>query len=168
MGSDSAIMGEENDICISADAKVFRRGNVVFGFAGEFTTSDLLKYHVDIPELSGSVDRWLRRELVPQIRKAATEQDVDWSKGHALIGVAGRVFFIDDNYAVLEPMQQSPDGRKTEHYAAIGTGAAWAQGVLWGEDRDGGLTLQQQAEKALRCASIWCTEVRPPFRFVEV
>lgn len=168
LGSDSSIVGDDHDIGACADSKVFKRDGVGFGFAGEFTAYDLLRYHVEIPEFCAPAERWLRRELVPQVRKAATENDVDWSKSHALVAVDGRLFFLEDNFSVIEPAPLSRDGRRVEHYASIGTGSAWASAILWGEDRDGNLTLRQQAEKALMCAAAKCVEVCPPFRFVEL
>jgi ATP-dependent protease HslVU (ClpYQ) peptidase subunit len=168
LAGDSSVVDDQDSISTCAEPKVFTVGPVAFGFAGDFRSGDLLRYLAGIPTPAGPVDRWARQDLVPQLRKAAHQHEVDWSDTHVLVAADGRLFFIDSNWAVIEPAQMLPDGRRTERYAAIGSGAAWAQGCLYALHRDSGLTLRQRAEEALSAAATWCASVCGPFRFVEI
>lgn len=112
-------------------AKVVRNGGTAFGITGRLRTTNVLA-HAELPvydpEEAGPVDKWLTRELIPAMKKALTEaQTLEIDKGLVdvngmmLVSVAGRVYYIGDDFGWWRP----DDGNY-----AVGSGAQYALGAL--------------------------------------
>ncbi|MEM6455815.1 MAG: hypothetical protein AAF772_12025 [Acidobacteriota bacterium] len=75
-----------------------------------------------------------------------------------LVGVAGHLFEIREDYQLARPLAP---------YAAVGMGASVALGALQAFETVAGLSLDDQARRALEAAERYSTVVRRPFHLVE-
>lgn len=148
IGGDSAAVSE-TDVQIRADKKVFRAGEYLIGFAGSWRFGQLLQYNF-VPPSNRDPDPFAHmvRRIVPAIRSATNEAGED-DTAALLVGFDGRLYRIDTDYQVAEPLFG---------YDAIGEGAAYALGSLFGDGRPPALRV----EFALAAAEEFCSSVRGP------
>jgi ATP-dependent protease HslVU (ClpYQ) peptidase subunit len=163
IGGDSAgVM--DYDIQSRADEKVFRRGEMLFGFTGSFRMGQLLHYgrlvcpHKDESDLM----RWMVGCFVNAARSLFDEGGVSRKDGDAetcgtfLVGMRGRLFLVDSDYQVGE----SRDG-----IFALGCGANIALGSLYSTE---GRPPRTRARIALEAAARYSAGVRGPFKILQV
>jgi len=181
LGGDSAGVAGL-DLRSRADEKVFRVGSYVIGFTTSFRMGQILRYDTRLPEPPTGVDaiemeRFLVTQLVPVVRQ--TFADHGFSKtarftspadptvseegqevgGLFLLGVAGQIFEIRQDYQVARPAAR---------YSAVGHGAPVALGALHALEEFPELSLQDRARQALEAAEAYSAAVRGPFHFVEL
>ena len=164
IGGDSAgIAGYA--LTVRADEKVFKKGEWIFGFTSSFRMGDLIRYSLALPiippELDGHDLRGIMvTEFVNALRStlksggfAKKENEVE-TAGTFLVGVRGRLFEIDNDYQVGEPL----DG-----YAAVGCGAEIAVGSLFTSTDT---NPHSRVLTALQAAERHSAGVRGPFHIV--
>jgi ATP-dependent protease HslVU (ClpYQ) peptidase subunit len=156
MGADSC-SGDGLDQHIDEMPKLFRLGNMVIGFTSSWRMGQILQYHVDIPEEDVSPDEYVVKHFIPAVRDAFREHGFTEIKdnreegGYFLIGMRGRLFIVQNDFSVLEPI---------DHLAAIGCGDRYALGAMW--------TLIQAPmeciEAGLKAAEHFSSGVMQPFK----
>lgn len=180
IGGDSAGTNG-HELRLRTDAKVFRSGAWGFGFTSSFRMGQILRYATELPEPPRGADaeeleRFMVTDFVEIVRQAFADKGFAKTARYAspalpglteegqaiggtfLVGVAGQVFEIMNDFQVSRPSRP---------YSAVGKGALTALGALHAlEDAD--LSLRERAEAALRASEAYCSYVREPFRFVEV
>lgn len=128
IGGDSA-SSSDNQVSVRKDSKVFKHGDAVIGFTTSWRMGQILRYEMSPFAISSGQDahQELVRTYVPALRKVAKDagcmqqhNSADYL-GTFLIGVAGRLFYVDSDFQVGEPMTP---------YWAVGSGAAYALGAL--------------------------------------
>lgn len=133
MGGDSA----ESSGCelkIIKDAKVFKKGDFLFGVSGEPRIHNIIKYIFEIPKDCGEFKdipyrdplAYMNIEFVPELKQYLKENDIDLSEEgddfRILVGYKGRLFRIEADFYV---------GENSKPYDCIGCGAAEAFGSLY-------------------------------------
>lgn len=162
MGGDSAAVGGY-DLTVRSDPKVFINAHVVIGFTMSFRFGQILQYHLVPPEKPWHETdpmRYMVEKFVPAMR--AVLKDHGWARidnsqeegGRCLIGYAGRLFYIDHDYQVGEPL---------DSFAAVGCGAQIAHGALYATRRV--IDPYKRLRVALEAAERFSAGVRGPFTY---
>jgi len=181
LGGDSAAVGGY-ELRLRTDRKVFQVGSYAIGFTTSFRMGQILRYETKLPEppekaTPDELERFVVTEMVPAIRRSFAEhgfaktarftspRDASVTEegqevgGLFLVGVAGQIFEIRQDYQV---------GRPAASYSAVGFGAPVALGALYVLESFPDLSLQERATKALAAAESYSAVVRGPFHFVEL
>lgn len=128
IGGDSAgIAGL--DLTVRADQKVFTKGEFAIGFTTSFRMGQLIRYKLVPPQHPDGMEafEYMATLFVDGLRQCLkdggyAEKHNEAEKGGTfLIGYRGRLFRIESDYQVAEPM---------DNYDACGCGAQVALGVL--------------------------------------
>ena len=128
IGGDSAgVAGYE--MTVRADAKVFCRKGFVFGFTTSFRMGQLLRFKLDLPRHHPDDDvyEFMCTSFIDAVRQCL--KDGGWASKHSenerggtfIVGFKGRLFVIDSDYQVGEPV---------DSFAAVGCGQSYALGSL--------------------------------------
>jgi hypothetical protein len=164
MGGDSAGVADWS-MTVRADAKVFRKGEFVFGFTTSFRMGQLIAHAFTpppVPKKRSELDRYMVVDFVDSVRalfKAggfATTKDGSEQGGSFLVGVRGRLYHVASDYQV---------GLTADRLHAVGCGADLAIGALL---VNGHLKPEARLRQALRAAERRSAGVRGPFRVVSV
>jgi ATP-dependent protease HslVU (ClpYQ) peptidase subunit len=164
IGGDSAAADENGTTMIRKDTKVFQRGQYVIGFTSSFRFGQLLRYEADLPPLpDGEHDAFTHMvtKFMPAVQTAIEEggyaskdKEGRLQGGIALVGLRGRLFYIDSDMHVGEPLGD---------YHAIGSGEQVALGSLFST---GGKPAAERVDIALRAAAEHKSTVRAPMMMV--
>lgn len=163
LGGDSA--GVENDnITIRKDEKVFRNKEFIIGYTSSFRMGQLLRFRFTPPPISGKdLYEYMCTEFVDGVRKCFEEYGFmqkykggDEKGGEFLVGIRGRLFHIDDDYQVGEPV----DG-----FMSVGSGMYYALGSLDTTNKNQ-IKPKDRVEIALRVAEKYSCGVSGPFNYV--
>lgn len=162
MGGDSAGMDQRYALQIRADRKVFRRGEFVMGFTTSFRMGNLLQHSFEPPRRhpSDDVHKFMCTEFVDAAREClkkggyAMRENEREEGGTFLVGYAGRLFEVQDDYQVAETV----DG-----FLAIGSGDLVALGALYAT---ASLEPKGRIASALAAAERYSGGVRGPFHIV--
>jgi ATP-dependent protease HslVU (ClpYQ) peptidase subunit len=129
IGGDSAAVGDWS-VTIRSDPKVFTNGPFVMGFCGSFRQGQLLAYSLSAPEQSSSQEdfAYMVTTFVDAVRECLaeggikeTDDGVDRSAGHFLVGYRGVLYQVESDFQVAIPTDQAE---------AIGCAEDFALGVL--------------------------------------
>lgn len=160
IGGDSAGIGGYQ-LTVRRDSKVFINGPYVFGFTSSFRMGQLLRWALKPPPPGdpAELERFMTTAWIDSVRECLQAGGYAWSNGGQesggtfLVGVAGRLFEVDADYQVGEPL----DG-----YAAVGCGADIALGALHAT-RSAAMGADERVMAALRAAERHSAGVRGPF-----
>jgi ATP-dependent protease HslVU (ClpYQ) peptidase subunit len=148
-------------VTVRADTKVFTNGPMVFGFTSSFRMGQLLRHSLSVPKhFEGDVDKWLCTDFINAVRQClkdggyATTKDGADRGGCFLFGYRGRLYQVDSDFQVAEPVDQ---------YAAVGCGQEYAHGCL----HDSVDTPTNRIQRALEAAEHFSAGVSGPFHVVE-
>jgi ATP-dependent protease HslVU (ClpYQ) peptidase subunit len=158
MGGDSAGVGGY-DLTVRADQKVFRNGQMLFGFISSFRMGQLLRYALTIPDHDPRVDidKFMVTTFIDAVRDClktkgwASTKDGTEQGGTFLVGYAGRLFVIGSDYQV---------GRPRDEFSAVGCGESYALGALFATPH---LHGHERIDLALQAAERHSAGVRGPF-----
>ncbi len=160
LAGDSALSSGDH-IFITRDAKVFLRDEIVLGFCGSLRFGELLALTTlpRRPTQRGDVDLWVRRDFCRALQQAAKDRDFTLGEGtdaddsEGIIGIGGVIYCISPGAVAY---------RVGADYAAIGSGAAWAEGSLYSSSGK----PKARLTKALEATEAHCASVRRPWAFV--
>lgn len=164
MGADSAVSWEDHKLSLQSNPKVFRVGPFTIAYAGSGRIGRILQYGWPVPTHRRSVklDAYVSITVVENIRKSISdggamkrEHGLDDSGSCFLLAYRGRLFRVDDDFNVDEPVQA---------YDCVGTGGAVALGSLYSTRK---MTPRQRVTTALKAAQEFTTSVRGPFQVLE-
>jgi hypothetical protein len=159
MGGDSAGVAG-NDLTLRADPKVFRNGEFLFGFTTSFRMGQLIRFRFKPPVVRECQDlfEYMATDFVDALREclkvggfAAKDKERE-EGGTFLVGVRGRLFLVDSDYQIEEPLDQ---------YEACGCGHPMVRGALFATQ--GMEDSRARIELALMAAERHSTGVRGPF-----
>jgi ATP-dependent protease HslVU (ClpYQ) peptidase subunit len=158
IGGDSAGV-DGYSLTVRADGKVFRNGLFLFGFTTSFRMGQLIRYALEPPSPEGDLEHFMAVSFVDAVRSCLKEGG--WARkdnereegGTFLVGVAGRLFAVHEDYQVAE----AADG-----YAAVGSGEQVALGALYAT-ADTDMEPGERVLVALRAAERFNAGVRGPF-----
>lgn len=148
-------------VTVRADTKVFVNGPMVFGFTSSFRMGQLLRHSLSIPKhYEDETDKWLCTTFINAVRQClkdggyATTKDGAERGGIFLFGYKGRLYEVDSDFQVGEPVAQ---------YAAVGCGDEYAHGNLFSSTGK----PEQRITQALEAAAHFSCGVSGPFHIVE-
>lgn len=163
MGADSAGVSGL-DLQIRRDPKLFRVGAFLIGFTSSFRMGQLLGFRLEPLKRDADEDvfRYMATSFVDAVRTClkaggyAETVNGRESAGSFLVGHAGRIFHVHDDFQVAESVRG---------YDACGSGAAYALGALrstvgWAPD--------DRVRNALESAEAFSAGVRAPFATVSL
>jgi ATP-dependent protease HslVU (ClpYQ) peptidase subunit len=158
MGGDSAL-SDGTDLIVMSDEKVFLNGQYVIGFCGSYRMAQLLRYSLKPPQpRAQDIRQFMATKFIDAVRQtlsdggyASKHNNVE-SGGRFLVGVKGRIFYVDEDYQIFEPK---------ESYAAVGCGDQIAHGALYAQDVS--TKPDERVRQALRAAERFSAGVRGPF-----
>lgn len=172
LAADSAGVVRGEEIHSLRNQKVYRVGSYLLGFTTSFRLGQVVRFGSMLPEppsemLAGrgcevELEGFLATDWVAALRRALYDHGYEQALaagGSLLVGVAGRLFVIGQDYQVLVAR---------EPYAAIGSARLLAYGALAtleGLDAPE-LDLERRARIALQVAERFSPEVRRPFEVV--
>ena len=160
IGGDSA--GVSNlDITIRRDPKVFRVGKFIIGCTSSFRMIQLLQFSFKPPKRKKKeVYEYMCTDFIDAVRKCFKEGGYlqkyrlgDEKGGTFLVGYKGRLFEIEDDFQVAEPL----DG-----FCSVGCGSDYAIGSLCTTENTK-LTAEDRVLKALEVATKRSGGVEPPY-----
>lgn len=151
------------DLTIRNDPKVFVSGPYVLGFTSSFRMGQLLRWSLQppAPPEAGDLDRFMCTTWVDAVRDClkaggwARKDNEQETGGKFLVGVSGRLFVVETDYQVGEPV----DG-----YAAVGCGEDFALGALYATAAVA--DAEERVRLALAAAERHSAGVRGPYRLV--
>ncbi|WP_026622563.1 ATP-dependent protease HslVU (ClpYQ) peptidase subunit (plasmid) [Ensifer sp. WSM1721] len=160
IGGDSAGVAGLS-LTVRADRKVFRKQDFIFGFTTSFRMGQLLAHSFLPPKRHPESDvyAFMVTEFVDALRRClkdggyAQRHNEAERGGTFLVGYAGRLFKIDEDYQVGEPV----DG-----FDACGCGYRIALGALFASSDS---PPRERLEIALDAAERFSAGVRGPFHF---
>jgi len=160
IGGDSAGVGGLN-IRTRKDAKVFRNGNMLFGYTSSFRMGQLLRYSLNIPEQSSKKDdyEYMCTDFMNSVidlfekKKFAEVSNNIVSGGCFLVGYKGNLYKIETDFQV---------GIPTFNFESTGCGENIALGAMYAM-KNLKITPQTRIKKALDAAAEFSTGVRGPY-----
>lgn len=164
IGGDSAGVDGRLALRQRADKKVFRNGDFIMGFTTSFRMGQLLAHSLTLPRRHPTDDvyAYMVKDFVNAVRDclksggyAETHNGVE-SGGTFLVGYAGRLFSIQDDFQVAE----SIDG-----YDACGCGDLIALGSMSATE---GKEPEERITAALGAAERLSGGVRAPFHIESI
>lgn len=165
IGGDSAgVDGATYGLVVRADRKVFKNGDFVMGFTASFRMGQLLHHSFSPPKRHPEMDieKFMVTEFVDAARQCLKEggyaQRCNESErgGDFIVGYAGRLFRISEDYQVAE----AADG-----FQAVGCGEQIALGALFAAQEGAPL---DRLRVALEAAERFSAGVRGPFHFESI
>jgi len=161
-GDSAAIDTSELSYSSRADTKVFRKGDMIFGFSVSFRMGQLLRYKLRVPNHPRGMDnfQYMATLFIDSVRKCFddngyTSMDTE-DGGEFLIGYKGGLYSVLSDYQVAESRQ---------NYTALGCGESFAMGALYAtKERD----PIKKIELALNASATFSMGVRPPFEIVKL
>lgn len=165
IGADSAGTQENGRLTLRSDPKAFMIGPLLIGGTTSFRMLQLLRFHLVVPEYIPSRDddpyRFMVTKVVDAVRDClktggfAARRDEQEEGGSFLVGFAGHLYCIEDDYQVREA---------AEGYDAIGAGAELALGSLHTTSSlQNCFTPAERVSLALQAAQAHSAFVREPF-----
>lgn len=163
IGGDSAGVGGLS-LTIRADEKVFKNGNMLFGFTSSFRMGQLLRFKLQIPYHRPEVNdyQYMVTDFIDAVRYCLKEggyasvHSGEESGGTFLVGYKGKLYEINDDYQVGMPL----DG-----YAAVGCGEDIAKGAMYANI---GLEPEKRILNALGASENFSAGVRSPFHVLSI
>lgn len=164
LGADSAGVGGAYNKHIRRDRKVFRNGELIFGFTSSFRMGQLLEFNLSPPPINEGQEayNYAVKALIPAIRQTLKDggytKTVDGQEcgGTFIIGFRGRLFTIYDDYQVAETIGD---------VAAVGCGEAYALGAMHALPD---AAPMERLVAGLNAAVAYSAGVAPPFHFIEI
>lgn len=169
MGGDAAAVNGSGDIFAVRNPKVFQKGSILFGYAGEFRYGQLIQYLLKIPEKqTGQTDmEYLVSLLIPAIQACLDEggnlmienekKTSDYSL--MIIGYNKKIYQIGSNFMVIE---------NCDNYLSIGIGECYALGSLYTTESPDNAPIESRVQWALEAATHLHGGVRPPYTILTI
>jgi len=164
IAGDSAGVDGWGSMTIRADQKVFKVGEMVFGFTTSFRMGQALRYNLSVPGRTEKQtdDEYLVTQFIPAVQSCL--ERAGWLKtecgrkegGEFLLGYRGRLYRIGGDFQVGSP---------ANGYDAVGSGFAYALGALSALTE---LDPLSRLTRALEIAAHHQAYVRAPFEIVSV
>lgn len=163
LGGDSAGVSGL-DITARKDKKVFNNGEFVMGFTSSFRMGQILQYVFTPPEVNNDdLMAYMVKDFIPAIRKVFKDEgysEISSNRekgGCFLVGLRGRLFQIDSDFQVGEPI---------DPYAAVGCGESFALGAFAALEEEEKMKPKDRLKIALKAATKFSGGVMEPFNFV--
>jgi len=167
IAGDSAGTAPSGFQTIRADEKVFGVPSAIFGFAGSFRVSNLMRYSFAMPAhpLGQSTDAFMRTTFIESVRELVLTKGASTVQagGHFLdasflVAYDGRIFEVQADFHV---------GESADSFAAVGSGNLPALGSLMSTENLE-LSPQERLSLAMKAAARYNNAVREPFKMARL
>lgn len=167
IGGDSASVSGL-DMMVREDSKVFRKGKMIFGFAGSFRMGQLLRYSLKIPNQTSEQSDfgYLCTSFISAVKNCFKDNEYSPIKdsvpsgGCFLLGYQGKLYQIHSDFQVSETSSK---------FDTCGCGEDYAKGAMEVLDKqDLGLTAKTKIFKALAVAEKFSIGVSGPFNIISL
>ena len=166
IGGDSAGVAGYN-MQIRADEKVFKNGEMVFGFTSSFRMGQLLRFSLTLPVKKENQDdyNYMCTDFIDAVRTClkkggyAKLKEGEETGGCFIVGFRGNLYNIEDDFQV---------GKTTLPYHAVGCGESFSLGACHILATIPSLSLKTKVERALDVAFHFSAGVRPPYHIIEI
>ncbi len=163
MGADSA-GSDLYTIRSRKDPKIYRVGDMLFGFTTSFRMGQLLGYSLTLPDRDPriTVDKYMNTVFIDAVRTClktggyASKVSETEKGGTFLVAYEGRIFTVYDDYQVAESQLD---------FEAVGCGTETAMGSLY---TSAGNPAKDRIIIALSAAEQFSCGVRGPFYQMEI
>jgi ATP-dependent protease HslVU (ClpYQ) peptidase subunit len=164
IGGDSA-GSTEYRITIRKDPKVFKKGNMIFGFTSSFRMGQLLQFDLKIPshpknmsDYEYMVSKFIKAVRVCFKQGAYTSINNGVEEGgHFLVGYKSNLYKIEADFQVQLGYS---------NYMALGAGEYYALGALHAASEIGKLLPEEIVTLALQAAGKFTPGVEGPYNIV--
>lgn len=159
IGADSAgVSSGDYGLTVRSDGKLFRNGDMLFGFTSSFRMGQLLRHALKVPDHDPRVpvEKYMATTFIDAVREClktngwASKDRESESGGTFMVGYHGRLFVVHDDYQV---------GEAADGLDAVGCGYQIARGALFASKEKG----KARIEVALAAAERFSAGVRGPF-----
>lgn len=139
--------------------KVFTVGDFIIGYTSSFRMGQIIEHQWTPPARDeGNTDYdYLVKQVIPSLmqlfkrQKYGTEENGEQEGGTFIIGYKGKCYYIQNDFAVLEPA----DG-----FYAVGSGTKWALGSLY--STKGEKDIEKRINLAIEAAEHYSCTVQGP------
>lgn len=164
LGGDS--MGSDDyNYQIQTEPKVFKKGEMIFGSAGDMRAPQLLRYALSIPRHNGNVNDMqylttIFTDAVIECFKARSYAKVNNSVVESG-GYRGKLYKMESNFQTCASVL---------NYEAVGCGGDYAKGAMYAllKGKSTTTALKTILTKALEAAAAHSVYVKPPWHFVSL
>jgi len=161
IGGDSAGVSSNWGLRIRADEKVFRNGDMLFGYTSSFRMGQILRYSFTVPEQPRKKTdyQYLCTDFMDAVadelekKKYANIDNNEISIGTFIVGYNGNLYTIFDDLQVANTLL---------NFMAVGCGEELALGAMYAM-KDIKMNPEERIKKALAAAVEFSAGVRPPF-----
>lgn len=165
IGGDSAGVARL-DVCIRTDEKVFKKGDMIFGFTSSFRMGQLIRYKLKIPDHDPRVDdyEYLCSSFIDELIKCFKDN------GYATINnneVQGGVFLLGYNKKLYKVDSDFQVGKIIDSFDACGCGENFALGAFYAMKEDV-IDPEIRITSALKAAEYFSGGVRAPFNIISI
>jgi len=161
MGADSALSNGWT-VRETAYPKLFRNGEFIIGCVESLRMTQILEYHLDVPEQDRAGDReYLVTVFVEAVRKEFKKQGFakvennEEEGGFFLVGYRGEIYKVENNFQVVS---------YADALIALGGGEDFALGAMKALEH---LPPRERIEKSLEIAAYFSGAVMAPFVVLE-
>jgi ATP-dependent protease HslVU (ClpYQ) peptidase subunit len=164
MGGDRCLSDYESSFYMpTTDPKIFKKDNMLIGYAGSVRMGKVIKYDFEPPKPDlRNLDRYMNIEFINALRECLENNNLKLDSGTSerndladlIIGIKGRLFIIEDDWQATE---------HTYDYLSIGSGSPYALGSLYSTEH---LPPNERVEKALEAADKFSITVCQPFDYI--
>jgi ATP-dependent protease HslVU (ClpYQ) peptidase subunit len=163
MGGDSAATCGYSRLHL-VESKVWKQGDCVFGLTGGTREAQIIQHRLQVPTRTEHDDllRWITVPFIDALRQARKDSGYDEKQTtgpevgpHFLMGVEGRLFFIDSLYGIVE----QPHGYAIGSGGNLAIGSLHTSRLIWKQP-------MKRLDAALKAACYNDSFCAPPFTFV--
>jgi ATP-dependent protease HslVU (ClpYQ) peptidase subunit len=164
MGGDRCLSDYESSFYMpTTDPKIFKKDNMIIGYAGSVRMGKVIKYDFEPPKSNTrDLDKYMNIDFISALRECLEKNNLklDTSSperndmSELIIGIKGRIFIVEDDWQVTEYIHD---------YLAIGSGSPYALGSLYSTTD---LPPNERVQKALEAADQFSITVCQPFDYI--
>lgn len=165
IGADSC--GTKCDVnTIRKDKKVFKNGEFLIGFTTSFRMGQLLRYKFKPPKIKKDEDivKYMCTDFIDSIQKLFKDNNYgeiingEQTGGEFLIGVRGRLFYIDPDFQV---------GESTKKFHSCGCGWEFALSAMYILEKTS-ISPENKIKLSLKSSEYFSGHVRRPFHILDI
>ena len=164
MGGDRCLSDYESSFYMpTTDPKIFKKDNMIIGYAGSVRMGKVIKYDFEPPKSNvRNLDKYMNIDFINALRECLERNNLKFDSGNSerndvadlIIGIRGRVFIVENDWQVTE---------HTYDYLSIGSGSPYALGSLHSTVN---LPPNERVKKALEAADQFSITVCQPFDYI--
>lgn len=169
LAGDSAAVDDNYSINQIKDGKLFKNGDMYFGFAGSFRMGQLLQHVFKPPKHKPHKTdlQYMCSDFIAALQKCFEKNGFDGESdskrkqndGDFIVIYNNNIYVIDDEFQVLQFAQ---------NFTSVGIGECFANASLYTSSVIGGIDPEMRIHMAMESANKFCTGVIPPYNIIKI